>query len=99
MPAIFLVRDGFDVPRLSARPPELIGEWLVIGQVDHRHAVGLDPVGERDGGMMEVLGRDTHAADVVHAFSEFVIGDRCGQLAEFDRKIGELHLAREHLAQ
>ena len=49
VPAVSFVQDGLDTARLGAGAPKLIGEWLVVHQVRHRHAVGFDSVAHRHG--------------------------------------------------
>lgn len=97
--AVAFVQDRSDLIRLRARAPERIGKWLMVDQVNHRYPVGLDPVAQRHGRVIEVLRRHSRAADRVDALGQVVIDDLGGQLVEFDGKIGKLHLAGEHVMQ
>ena len=78
---VALVHHGVDVAGVGVAPPELVGERLVIGQVDDGRAVGLDPVAERDGGVVEILGRDPRPADLIGALGKLVVGDLSRKLA------------------
>ena len=60
-------------PALGTGAPELVGERLVVHQVHHRHAVGLDPVADRHGRVIEKLRRDARAADGVDALGQVVV--------------------------
>jgi diguanylate cyclase (GGDEF)-like protein len=93
------VQDRFDAARLCAGAPEFIGERLVVNQVHHRHAVGLDPVAHRHGRVMKKLCSDPHPADRVDALGQVVVGDRSRELVQLDRKVGEFHLTGEHVMQ
>ncbi len=71
---------------------------LVVGGVDERRAVGLDPVAERQRRVVHVVGGDADVVDLDAAFDQVVVADLGGELLDRDRKIGVLHLARERLA-
>ena len=71
---------------------------LVIGGVDDRRAVGLDPVAERQRRMVHVVRGDAHVVDLDAAFDQVVVADLGGELLDRDREVRVLHLARERLA-
>jgi hypothetical protein len=93
VPSIALVQDGLDAVGIGPRPPQLLGERLVVHQVHDRHAVGLDPVAQRYRRMIEKLRGDSNPADLVDALGKVVVADGRRQLVQLDRKIRELHLS------
>src|SRR6202035_1908049 len=62
-------------------------------------ALARDRIPERDGWVVEVLGRDPRPADLIGALGKLVVSDLSRKLAELDGEVGELHLAREGLLE
>jgi len=52
----------------------------VVEGVDDRHAVAVEPIAERQRGMVQVLGDDTHAADRQRSLDQIVVADRRREL-------------------
>ena len=67
--------------------------------VSENGIVGLDAVAQRHRRVMKVLRDDTHAVHLVRSLAEFFEGDRGWKLTDFDREVGELHLAGKHFTQ
>ena len=71
----------------------------MIAKVDNGCPVRLDAVAQRHRRMMQILDDDARATNLVRALAELAEIDRGRQLADLDRKVGELHLAGQYLAQ
>src|SRR6266568_2693123 len=99
MAMIALMQNGGEVPWRRVSPPELVGKGLVVGQIDHHPSLGLHPIAEGDGRMVQILGAHAGAADLVGAFGEIVRGNGRRELIELDREVGILHLASKDIVE
>src|SRR5665213_1317305 len=97
--AIAIVQDGFEPAGFGVGTPETFPIRLVIAKVQKGDAIGFDPIAKRDGGMIQKLGCDTHSAEILGAFAQIPVFNLRAKLAEFHRKVSELHLTRENFRQ
>ena len=70
---------------------------LVIGRVHDAHAVGLDPVSQRERRMVEIARRDRDVVDLELPLDEVVVLDVGAEVEELDREVRVLHLPGERV--
>ncbi len=72
--------------------------WLVVGRVNQRDPIGLQPVTERERGMIQILRSDPDVTDLEDALDEVVIAHVGAEIFQCKGKIRVLHLPSQSLA-
>src|SRR5436190_8178292 len=96
--------DEFGVSQILPSNPPVAGcqyarvRFVVTG-IHHRYAVSLQPITERERGMIEIVGGDFNIVDIEGALDEIVIANLRSALIERDGEIGILHLPGQDLSQ